>query len=95
MVAFIQILRNFAGMKMKKNEISVLIPNYNNVCVGLVTVLQRQAEALGIGDATPIDRSGRDSAAHEEDPCCDDNGPGGQDAAKTTAAIGRDLTGGN
>ena len=21
------------------------------------------------------------------DPCCDDNGPGGQDAAKTTASI--------
>ena len=33
---------------MKKTEISVLIPNYNNVCVELVTVLQRQAEALGI-----------------------------------------------
>ena len=32
----------------KKRELSVLIPNYNNVCVGLVTVLQRQAEALGI-----------------------------------------------
>lgn len=34
---------------MKKTEISILIPNYNNVCVELVTVLQRQAEALGIG----------------------------------------------
>lgn len=33
---------------MEKTEISVLIPNYNNVCVGLVKVLQRQAEALGI-----------------------------------------------
>ena len=32
----------------KKTELSVLIPNYNNVCVELVTVLQRQAEALGI-----------------------------------------------
>ena len=31
-----------------KREISVLIPNYNNVCVKLVTVLQRQSEALGI-----------------------------------------------
>ena len=35
-------------MKVKKRELSVLIPNYNNVCVGLVTVLQQQAEALGI-----------------------------------------------
>ena len=35
-------------MKTKKREVSVLIPNYNNVCVELVTVLQRQAEALGI-----------------------------------------------
>ena len=33
---------------MEKTEVSVLIPNYNNVCVDLVTVLQRQAEALGI-----------------------------------------------
>ena len=31
-----------------KKELSILIPNYNNVCVGLVTVLQQQAEALGI-----------------------------------------------
>lgn len=28
--------------------LSILIPNYNNVCVELVTVLQRQAEVLGI-----------------------------------------------
>ena len=31
-----------------KKELSILIPNYNNVCVGLVKVLQQQAEALGI-----------------------------------------------
>ena len=31
-----------------KKELSILIPNYNNVCVELVTVLQQQAEALGI-----------------------------------------------
>jgi glycosyltransferase involved in cell wall biosynthesis len=35
-------------MIAKKRELSVLIPNYNNVCVGLVAVLQQQAEALGI-----------------------------------------------
>ena len=34
-------------MKAKK-ELSILIPNYNNVCVGLVTVLQQQAAALDI-----------------------------------------------
>jgi len=32
----------------KKTELSILIPNYNNVCVDLVTQLQQQAEALGI-----------------------------------------------
>lgn len=31
-----------------KKELSILIPNYNNVCVNLVETLQRQAEALGI-----------------------------------------------
>ena len=35
-------------IKLEKKELSILIPNYNNVCVGLVTVLQRQVEALGI-----------------------------------------------
>ena len=35
-------------MIAKKREVSVLIPNYNNVCVELVRVLQQQAEALGI-----------------------------------------------
>ena len=35
-------------MIAKKKELSVLIPNYNNVCVELVRGLQRQGEALGI-----------------------------------------------
>jgi glycosyltransferase involved in cell wall biosynthesis len=35
-------------MKAKKTELSILIPNYNNVCVGLVSVLQQQAAALDI-----------------------------------------------
>ena len=49
------------SMKMNKSEVSVLIPNYNNVCVELVRVLQQQAEALGISyeilvadDASPM-----------------------------------------
>jgi len=33
---------------VKKRELSILIPNYNNVCLELVSVLQRQAEPLGI-----------------------------------------------
>lgn len=36
-------------MKAIKTELSILIPNYNNICVGLVTTLQQQAGALGIG----------------------------------------------
>ena len=36
------------SMKAKKTELSILIPNYNNVCVGLVSVLQQQAAALDI-----------------------------------------------
>lgn len=35
-------------MKAIKTELSILIPNYNSVCVGLVTVLQQQAGTLGI-----------------------------------------------
>ena len=34
--------------KLEKKELSILIPNYNNVCVELVTELQRQAETLDI-----------------------------------------------
>ena len=33
---------------MEKAEISILIPTYNNICVALVSDLQKQAEALGI-----------------------------------------------
>lgn len=69
---------NFAGEIRKrrhsmdrqtgKKELSILIPNYNNVCVSLVETLQRQAEALGIDyeiivaddaspDLAPIDKN--------------------------------------
>jgi glycosyltransferase involved in cell wall biosynthesis len=34
--------------QLTKKELSILIPNYNNVCVGLVEDLLRQAEPLGI-----------------------------------------------
>ena len=35
-------------MELKKHELSVLIPTYNEVCVGLVERLQKQAQLLGI-----------------------------------------------
>ena len=35
-------------IKLKKKELSILIPSYNNVCVELVTVLHKQADKLGI-----------------------------------------------
>ena len=53
----------------------------------VISTLGVASEALGIGDATPIDKTAKPKAGSAADPCCDDNGPGGQDAAKTTAAI--------
>ena len=60
-----------------KREISVLIPNYNNVCVELVTVLQRQAEALDIDyeiivadDASPEKEKIRENEAINTLPHC-------------------------
>ena len=64
-------------MNVKKREASILIPNYNNVCVGLVTVLQRQAEALGIDyeivvadDASPQAETIRENEAINALPHC-------------------------
>jgi len=63
--------------KQEKKELSILIPNYNNVCVGLVTVLQRQAEALGIDyeilvadDASPQAESIQQNQAINDLPHC-------------------------
>jgi glycosyltransferase involved in cell wall biosynthesis len=60
-----------------KKELSILIPNYNNMCVGLVTVLQRQAEALGIDyeilvadDASPQKVSIQQNQAINDLPHC-------------------------
>lgn len=45
-------------------------------------------EALGIGDATPIDRKAKQKPAAPKDPCIDENtGAGGREAAAATAAI--------
>ena len=59
----------------------------------VISTLGVAAEALGIGDSTPVDTSERPRRQSAADPCCDDNGPGGMDAARTTAAIHRDVTG--
>ena len=53
----------------------------------VISTLGVASEARGIGDATPIDKTAKAKKAPAADPCCDDNGPGGQDAAKTTASI--------
>lgn len=61
----------------KKTELSILIPNYNNVCVDLVTCLQQQAETLGIDyevivadDHSPQQESIRENEAINEIPHC-------------------------
>lgn len=58
-------------------ELSILIPNYNNICVGLVTVLQRQAEVLGIDyeilvadDASPQKKTIQQNQAINDLPHC-------------------------
>lgn len=63
--------------KLEKKELSILIPNYNNVCVELVTVLQRQAEALAIDyeiivadDASPEKETIRENEAINTLPHC-------------------------
>lgn len=50
-------------------------------------------EALGIGDASAIDKSPKPEAARPGDPCCDDDekGSGTRDAAAANAAIARDI----
>lgn len=53
----------------KKTELSILIPNYNNVCVDLVSCLQQQAEALGINYEIIVvdDHSPQQESIHENE----------------------------
>ena len=45
-------------------------------------------EAIGIGDATPIDKKAKAKPAPKADPCIDENtGKGGVEAAYTTQMI--------
>lgn len=61
----------------KKTELSILIPNYNHVCVDLVTCLQQQAETLGINyeiivadDHSPLQESIRENETINDIPHC-------------------------
>ena len=58
--------------------------------LGLVT------ESLGIGDATPVDKSPKTAKAADADPCCEDGdkGAGAREAAATSAQILADLESG-
>ena len=59
-----------------------------------VTSLGLVSEAMGIGDATKIDRSAKPKAKVLSDPCCDDGekGFGTVDAAFTSAVINSDVS---
>ena len=56
---------------------------------GVVSSLGMIGESLGIGDATPIDRSPKPAKALENDDCCDDGekGRGSMEASYTTRRI--------
>lgn len=58
----------------------------------LVASLGVAGEALGIGDATKIDRTPEPKPLPEKDPCIDkDTGKGGRDAAATTEQINQQI----
>ena len=59
---------------------------------GAVSHLGLVSESLGIGDATPVDKTAKPKPAVAEDPCVDDEtGKGGREAAETTAKIASDV----
>ena len=58
----------------------------------VVETLGVAAEALGVGNSTPVDDSERPKPAPEVDPCIhEDTGVGGIEAAATTEAIIEDV----
>ena len=57
----------------------------------IVSTLGVAGEALGVGDATPVDHSPKVTAVEETDPCCEDNGEGGKEASLTSAMIQADI----
>ncbi len=60
----------------------------------IVASLGVAGEALGIGDATPVDKSPKVKAMVVDDPCCDDDekGPGSKDASMTSTIINMDVS---
>lgn len=61
---------------------------------GVVAGLGVAGEAMGIGDATAIDRKAKPKPAPAPDPCIsEETGAGGIDAARTSAQINADVSG--
>ena len=59
----------------------------------IVSTLGVAGEALGIGDATPVDKKPKEKVVVLDDPCCDDDekGAGSRDASMTSTIINMDL----
>ena len=62
----------------------IFLPNDFDASVGKIAAL---GEALGIGDATPIDKSPKPVVDNDPDDCCDDKSIHTQEIAKTNDAI--------
>ncbi len=60
---------------------------------GIISSLGLVGESLGIGDATPIDRSAKQKKAPAEDPCLhEESSRGAREAAAATQAINREVS---
>ena len=82
----IEAMKNIADGRATK----IFMPTDVTQAVASLGVL---GEALGIGDATPVDKSPRPVKPLQQDDCCDDDekGPGSHEAADTTANIIADI----
>ena len=60
----------------------------------IVSTLGVAGEALGIGDATPVDKKPKEKVVVLDDPCCDDDekGAGSRDASMTSTIINMDVS---
>lgn len=60
----------------------------------IISTLGVAGEAIGIGNATPIDKTAKKKPALKPDPCIDsDTGAGGREAAAATAHINAEIAG--
>lgn len=82
----IEAMKNIADGRATK----IFMPTDVTQAVASLGVL---GEALGIGDATAVDKSPRPGKPVQQDDCCDDDekGPGSHEAADTTASIIADI----